>query len=58
VKYEIVEKKKSSGDPSDWNVQPAGAGKGSGRTATVYGRYGRDAKRMAEIIAKALEVEA
>lgn len=57
MKYELVERKKPSGDPSDWDIRAAGAGKGTGRTCTVYGRYGVDARKTAEIIAAALEVE-
>lgn len=54
IEYEAVEKKKPSGDPADYDIRIKGSGPGTGRTATVYGRFGSNAKETADIIVEAL----
>lgn len=57
--YEAIENTTRSGDhPPDYDIRNKGASKATGRIATVYGRYGTDARRTAEIIVEALNAKA
>jgi len=55
LQYEAVSRANSTSDrPPDYDIKAVGAGAGTGRIATVYGRYGRDALATAAIIVNAL----
>jgi hypothetical protein len=56
--YEAVPKKRTDDRPADYEIRLAGAGKGTGKTCTVWGYHGVDVKAIATRIVEALNTAA
>jgi len=55
IKYEAVIHLRSNSDrPPDIDIKIVGAREGTSKTATVFGGYGKDAQKTADIMFNAL----